>query len=114
MAYRKLGTSTSSHRRTLLSNLLTELIMHEKIETTEARAKELRKLFDKVITYAKKGTVEARRDALALLMNDKEAATKAFDELAKRYETRNGGYTRILKLNERRGDDALMVIIELV
>jgi large subunit ribosomal protein L17 len=114
MAYRKLGLRTSSHRRTLLANLLKELIMHEEIKTTEARAKELRKLFDKVITYAKKGTVEARRDALALLMNDKEPTDKVFNDLVKRYETRNGGYTRILKLNERKGDDALMVIIKLV
>jgi len=114
MAYRKLGTSKSSHRRTLLANLLKELIMHEEIKTTEARAKELRKIFDKIITYAKKGTVESRRYAAAILMNDKEAVTKAFTELAKRYETRDGGYTRILKLNERRGDDALMVIIKIV
>lgn len=114
MAYRKLGTRTSEQRRALLANLTKEVIMHERIETTEEKAKEVRKLVDKVITYGKKGTVEARRDAIAFLMNDKDVAKKAFDELAKRYEKRDGGYTRILKLEERRGDDASMVIIELV
>jgi large subunit ribosomal protein L17 len=114
MAYRKLGTSSSGERRSLLVNLIKAVVTHEKIETTEARAKEARKLIDKLITYAKKGTVEARRDALALVMNDKVVVKKAFDDLAVRYKERNGGYTRILKLKERRGDDALMVILELV
>ncbi|MDD3821480.1 MAG: 50S ribosomal protein L17 [Bacilli bacterium] len=114
MSYRKLGTRTSEQRRIILANLVRQLIQHEKIETTEARAKEARKIMDKVITYGKIGTVEARRDALALLMNDKEAVKKVFNDLVKRYEKRSGGYTRILKLKERRGDDALMVILELV
>jgi len=114
MAYRKLGTRTCEQRRALLANLIKQIIIHERIETTEARAKEIRKMVDRVITYGKKGTLEARRDAVANLLNDKEVAKKVFEDLAKRYETRNGGYTRILKVSERRGDDASMVIIELV
>ena len=110
---RKLGVD-NKHRRSMLANLTISLIMNEKIETTEARAKELRRCFDKVISYGKSGTLVSRRKAAAFLMNDKEATKKVFEELAPRFKDRNGGYTRILKLNERRGDDALMVIIELV
>ena len=113
MAYRKLGR-TNKHRRAMLSNLTRNLIKHEKIETTETRAKEVRKCFDKMISYGKNGSLVARRNALAFLENDNEAVKKVFDDLAKRYEQRNGGYTRILKLQERKGDDALMVILELV
>jgi len=114
MAQRKLGISTSAHRKSLMTNQAVDVIMHESITTTEARAKEVRKLVERAITYGKKGTVEARRDALAMLQNHKEATKKAFDDLAKRYETRDGGYTRILKLNERRGDNALEVVLQLV
>jgi large subunit ribosomal protein L17 len=114
MAYRKLGTTTSEHRKSLLANQTIDVIMHESIKTTEARAKEVRKIVAKAISYGKKGTVESRRDCVALLLNDKEATKKVFDDLAKRYEQRNGGYTRILKLNERRGDNALVVVLELV
>ncbi len=113
MAYRKLGR-TNKHRRAMLANLTKDLIKNESIKTTETRAKEVRKLFDKMVTYGKKGSLVARRNALAFLHNDNEAVKKVFDDLAKRYENRNGGYTRILKLNERQGDDALMVILELV
>jgi len=113
MAYRKLGVD-NQHRRAMLANLVIELIMHESIKTTEARAKEARKFLDRMVTYGKKGTVEARRDCAAFLMNNKEATKKVFDDLAIRYKDRDGGYTRILKLDERRGDDALIVIIELV
>ena len=113
MAYRKLGR-TNKHRRAMLANLTKDLIKNESINTTETRAKEVRKLFDKMVTYGKKGSLVARRNALAFLHNDNEAVKKVFDDLAKRYENRNGGYTRILKLNERQGDDALMVILELV
>ena len=113
MAYRKLGR-TNKHRRSMLANLTRNVIKNEKIETTEARAKEVRKFVDKMISYGKDGSSVARRKALAFMQNDKEATTKVFDDLAKRYATRNGGYTRILKLTERRGDDALMVILELV
>lgn len=111
--YRKLGR-VSSHRRTMLANLTIDLIMNESINTTDTRAKEVRKFLDKMVTYGKKGTVESRRDCLAFLMNNKAAAKKVFDDLAKRYETRDGGYTRIIKLDERRGDDALIVKLELV
>ena len=113
MAYRKLGR-TNKHRRSMLANLTRNVIMNERIETTEARAKEVRKFVDKMITYGKDGSLVSRRKALAFLHNDNEVVKKVFDDLSKRYAARNGGYTRILKLEERRGDDALMVIIELV
>ncbi len=111
--YRKLGR-TNKHRRSMLANLTKDMIMFEKIETTETRAKEVRKFVDKMITYGKDGSLVARRKALAFLQNDNDAVKKVFDVLAPRYAKRNGGYTRILKLTERRGDDALMVILELV
>ncbi len=111
--YRKLGR-TNKHRRSMLANLTKDVIMSERIETTETRAKEVRKFVDKMISYGKDGSLVARRKALAFLHNDEAAVKKVFDDLAKRYATRNGGYTRILKLTERRGDDALMVILELV
>ena len=113
MAYRKLGR-TNKHRRSMLANLTKDLIMNERIETTETRAKEARKFVDKMITYGKKGDLVSRRKALAFMQNDNVATKKVFDDLAKRFANRNGGYTRILKLDERRGDDALMVILELV
>ena len=113
MAYRKLGR-TNKHRRSMLANLTRNLIKNERIETTEARAKETRKFVDKMITYGKDGSLVARRKALAFMQNDTEATKKVFDDLAKRYAKRNGGYTRILKLEERKGDDALMVVLELV
>jgi large subunit ribosomal protein L17 len=113
MAYRKLGRD-NKHRRSMLANLTKDVIMNEKISTTETRAKEARKFVDKMITYGKKGDLVSRRKALAFLQNDTAAVKKVFDELAPRYKERNGGYTRILKTEERRGDDALMVILELV
>lgn len=113
MAYRKLGRD-NKHRRSMLANLTKSLIMNERIETTEARAKETRKFVDKMISYGKSGSLVSRRKALAFLQNDTEAVKKVFDDLAVRYATRNGGYTRILKLDERRGDDALKVILEFV
>ena len=113
MAYRKLGRD-NKHRRSMLANQTKDVIMNEKIVTTETRAKEVRKFVDKMISYGKDGSLVARRKALAFLHNDNEVVKKVFDDLAKRYATRNGGYTRILKLDERRGDDALMVILELV
>ena len=113
MAYRKLGRETRI-RRSILAGLTKDIIMNESVVTTEARAKEVRKFVDKMITYGKKGTLVSRRLALAFLHNDKEVVKKVFDELAKRYENRNGGYTKITKLKERRGDDALEVKIELV
>lgn len=113
MAYRKLGVD-NKHRRAMLANLAKSLIMNEAIETTETRAKEVRKAVEKLITYGKNGTLVSRRKALAFLHNNNTVTKKIFDDLAKRYETREGGYTRILKLEERRGDDALIVRIELV
>ncbi len=113
MAYRKLGR-TNKHRRSMLANLTRDIIMYERIETTETRAKEVRKFVDKMISYGKDGSLVARRKALAFLHNDTQAVKKVFDDLAPRYAKRNGGYTRILKLTERRGDDALTVILELV
>ena len=113
MAYRKLGR-TNKHRRSMLANLTKEVIMNSRIETTETRAKEVRKFVDKMITYGKDGSLVARRKALAFLHNDNEVVKKVFDDLSKRYAARNGGYTRILKLSERRGDDALMVVLEVV
>ena len=111
--YRKLGR-TNKHRKSMLANLTKDLINNERIETTETRAKEVRKFVDKMITYGKDGSLVARRKPLAFLHNDKNTVKKVFDDLAPRYANRNGGYTRILKLTERRGDDALMVILELV
>ena len=92
MAYRKLGR-TNKHRRSMLANLTKDVIMNEKIETTETRAKEVRKFVDKMITYGKNGSLVARRNALAFLHNDEVAVKKVFDDLAKRYASRNGGYT---------------------
>ena len=113
MAYRKLGRD-NKHRRSMLANLTKDIINNEKVVTTETRAKEARKFVDKMISYGKDGSLVARRKALAFLQNDKATVKKVFDDLAVRYANRNGGYTRILKLDERRGDDALMVQIELV
>ena len=113
MSYRKLGRETR-HRRSMLATLTKELIKNERIVTTETRAKEVRKSFDKMVTYGKKGTLVARRKALAFLHNDTEVVSKVFNELAPRYADRNGGYTRIIKMTERKGDSALEVILELV
>ena len=113
MAYRKLGRD-NKHRRSMLATLTKQLIENERIVTTETRAKEVRKSFDKMVTYGKKGTLVSRRLALAFLHNDNEVVQKVFNDLAKRYENREGGYTRIIKLKERRGDDALEVKLELV
>ncbi len=113
MSYRKLSRE-SRHRRSILANITKDVIMNESVITTEARAKEVRKFVDKMITYGKKGTLVNRRKALAFLYNDTDVVNKVFNELAKRYETRNGGYTRITKLKERVGDDALQVKLELV
>lgn len=113
MAYRKLGR-TNKHRRSMLASQVKDVVNNERIVTTETRAKETRKFVDKMITYGKDGSLVARRKALAFLHNDKKTVDKIFNELAPRYATRNGGYTRIIKLNERKGDDALMVVLELV
>ncbi len=113
MAYRKLGRD-NKHRRSMLATLTKQLILNERIVTTETRAKEVRKSFDKMVTYGKKGTLVSRRLALAFLHNDEKCVNKVFNELTPRYKDRNGGYTRIIKMTERKGDNALEVILELV
>ena len=108
---RKLGTD-ASHTKAMLKSLAVALFENERIKTTEARAKEIRPLVDKVVTWAKKGDVHSRRLALAALGN-KELVARIFAD-AERFEGRDGGYTRILKLGPRKGDAAPMVIMELV
>lgn len=110
---RKLGR-TSGHRRALWRNLALSLFIHERITTTPAKAKEARKLAERMITLAKQKTLHSRRRAMAFLQ-DREVVDKLFDDIAPRYEARNGGYTRILRLDQNRlGDNAPQVIFELV
>jgi large subunit ribosomal protein L17 len=111
-AGRKLGR-TSAHRTALLRNMVTSLLEHERIETTDAKAKELRRVADRMITLGKRGDLHARRQALRVVRSD-EVTSKLFGPLAERYKTRPGGYTRILKLRTRPGDAAPVSIIELV
>ena len=120
MGYRKLGR-TSSQRKALLRDLATDLIINERIETTEARAKETRKAVEKMITLGKRGDLHARRQAAAFIRNEvaneetgQDALQKLFSDIAPRYEDRQGGYTRIMKMGPRRGDGAPIVVIELV
>ncbi len=111
--YRKLGRE-SKIRRSILAGITKDVIMNEFVVTTEARAKEVRKFVDKMVTYGKDGSLVSRRKALAFLHNDAKVVDKVFNELAPRYKERQGGYTRIIKLVERKGDDALTVRLELV
>jgi large subunit ribosomal protein L17 len=104
----------SAHRKALLMNLSKEIIEHERIETTQAKAKAVKPEIEKLITLAKRGDLHARRQVLATLSQDKFAVHKLFDEVAPRYAERPGGYTRILKLGPRRSDATEMVYIELV
>lgn len=127
MSYRKLGR-TSSQRKALLRDLTTDLLINERIVTTEARAKEVRSTAEKMITLGKRGDLHARRQAAAYVRNEiasveeqddnsvvvKSALQKLFSDLAPKYADRKGGYTRILKTAPRHGDGAPMVIIELV
>ena len=112
MSYRKLGRNTGA-RKAMFKSLLSAFFQYERIETTEARAKELRKFAEKVITLAKRGDLNARRQAINLVA-DVDVVHKVFEELPEKYNDRAGGYTRILKLAPRRGDAAPMVLIELV
>ena len=112
MGYRKLGRTTGQ-RRALLRHLTTSLIRHGRIETTEHKAKELRPVAEKMITLAKQGDLASRRLALSYIM-DETVVKSLFDEIGPRYKERNGGYTRIIKGAPRRGDAALMCLIELV
>ena len=98
--YRKLNRETRV-RRSILSSLTKDVLKNGFVQTTEQRAKEVRKFVDKMITYAKKGDLNSRRKALAFLNNDKDLVKKLFDEYAVTYKDRNGGYTRIIKLKER-------------
>ena len=109
---RKLGRS-ASHRKALFRNMVTSLFEHECIRTTDAKAKELRGLADRMITLGKRGDLHARRQALSVIRS-KEVTSKLFDELAERYRERPGGYTRIIKLGYRAGDAAAVSLIELV
>src|ERR1700680_3876363 len=104
----------SAHRKSLLMNLSKEIIEHERIETTQAKAKAVKPEIEKLITLAKRGDLHARRQALSTLAQDKFAVHKLFEDLAARYVDRPGGYTRILKLGPRRSDSTEMVFIELV
>ena len=126
MAYRKLGR-TSSQRKAMLRDLTTDLLINESIVTTEARAKEIRKTVEKMITLGKRGDLHARRQAAKYMRRDFTTTTneagkevkvyaiqKLFDDVAPRYEERQGGYTRIMKMGPRRGDGAPVVVIELV
>jgi large subunit ribosomal protein L17 len=108
----KLGRS-SAHRKALLRNMVTSLLDKERIETTDAKAKELRRVADRMITLGKRGDLHARRQALSVIRS-KEVTSKVFDELADRFRERPGGYTRVLKVRRRTGDAAPMSIIELV
>ncbi|NLJ80474.1 MAG: 50S ribosomal protein L17 [Firmicutes bacterium] len=112
MRLRKLSR-TSGHRRSLLKNQVTALVLHGRIETTEAKAKSIKPLADKMVTLGKRGDLASRRQAAAFLV-DPAAVQKLFDDLAPKYEERSGGYTRILKTGVRRGDAAPMAIIEWV
>jgi len=112
MSYRKLGRNSGA-RKAMFKSLLSAFFEHERIETTEARAKELRKFAEKVITLAKRGDLSARRQAINLVANV-DVVHKIFEEIPGKYSERAGGYTRILKLSPRRGDAAPMVLIELV
>jgi len=109
---KKLG-KTSSHREAMLRNMVTSLLKYEKITTTDAKAKELRKVAEKMITLGKRGDLHARRQALSFV-RDKEIVAKLFDELSARYRDLTGGYTRIMKMGNRTGDNAPMSIIEFI
>ena len=117
---RKFGRN-ADHRKAMLRNMATSVILHGKIETTEMKAKELRTVVDELITLGKRGDLHARRQAAAYIRNvvadektEQTVLQKLFDEVAPKYKERNGGYTRVIKTGNRRGDNAPMAIIELV
>ena len=116
MRHRKSGnrlSRTTSHRQAMVRNMVTSLLEHERIVTTTPKAKEIRKVADRMITLAKRGDLHARRQALSVI-RDKKVVAKLFDELKEEYMDRNGGYTRIIRTGNRLGDAAPMAIIELV
>jgi large subunit ribosomal protein L17 len=105
--------SGPAHQRLLLGTLAAQLFQHEKIRTTEAKAKALRPVAERLITFAKRGDVAARREVLRSVP-DRDVVHKLFSEIGPRYAERNGGYTRILKIGQRQGDGAPMALIELI
>ena len=112
VAGRKLGRPTS-HRLAMYRNLVTDVLRYEKVKTTEAKAKEVQALVEKMITWGKDGSLHARREALSFVY-DPKVVEKLFDVLAKRYADRKGGYTRVVRLGVRLGDAAPTAVIELV
>lgn len=112
VAGKKLARSRS-HRKALFRNLLSALILHGEIKTTESKAKATRRLFDRLVTKGKSGTLHARR-IVAAFLNNKQAVNKLVDEIAPKIRDRQGGFTRMIRLGRRRGDDAMMVKLELV
>jgi len=116
MRHRKSGSHlgrTSAHRKAMYRNMVTSILDQERIETTDAKAKQIRRLVDRMITLGKRGDLHARRQALAVIRS-RDVTAKLFSELAERYKDRPGGYTRIMKSGPRAGDCASMSIIELV
>lgn len=111
-SFNKLGR-TASHRKALLSNLTTELFLHKRIKTTQVKAKAVRPLAERLITFVKEGTLSARRQVLRIVRN-KQVVKELFDEMAAVFSSRNGGYTRIVKLGRRPGDGAEVAYLELV
>lgn len=109
---RKLGRN-SSHRNAMFRNMVTSLFLHQQLETTDAKAKEIRSLAEKMITLAKKGDLHSRRQALSYMMN-KKVTHKLFDELQEKYHDRQGGYVKIIKKGIRKGDGAPTSIVKLV
>lgn len=112
MGYQKLGLNTG-HRKAMLRNLVTSLFREERISTTEARAKEVKSIAERLVTAAKQGDLAARRQALAYIYEE-NVVKKLFSEIAPKYAERPGGYTRMIRVGRRRGDAAEMVILELV
>jgi large subunit ribosomal protein L17 len=116
MRHRKAGRKlnrSSSHRLMMLRNMVTSLLEHERIETTEAKAKEVRSLAERLITLGKRGDLHARRQALSVI-NSKTVTHKLFNDIAPRFAGRNGGYTHIFKTRNRPGDGAALAIVELI
>jgi len=112
VAYAKLGRNTG-HRKAMLRNLVTALFRDERITTTETRAKEVKRIAEKMVTLAKRGDLAARRQALGYIYEER-VVRKLFDTYGPKYAERQGGYTRIIKLGYRRGDAALMALLEMI
>ena len=112
LAGRKLSRNTA-HRMSMLRTMTTDLIRHESIKTTDAKAREVKRMVEKVITHGKKGTLHNRRQASAIL-TDTKVLHKVFEDLAVRYASRDGGYTRMVKIGPRAGDAAEMAVVELM